>query len=158
MLSLWNTIQRGYLRVIEPVADWLVRRRVHPNTITTIGTICTVIAGGIFATGHIMTGGWFLGLGAVASTLIAGVELVKRGLGQPIGSLTQMGTIRLGKRTDNRAADQGLRPARRSRTTSSSAPGIRSRTTRTSPPARRRARGRQAHRADQRLPPRRASR
>jgi myo-inositol-1-phosphate synthase len=44
-----------------------------------------------------------VGLGAVASTLIAGVELVKRGMGVPIGSLTQMGTIRLGKRTDSRS-------------------------------------------------------
>ena len=44
-----------------------------------------------------------VGLGAVATTLIAGVELAKRGMGEPIGSLTQMGTIRLGKRTDNRA-------------------------------------------------------
>src|SRR5712671_770822 len=43
-----------------------------------------------------------VGLGAVASTLIAGVELVKRGMGAPIGSLTQMGTIRLGKRTEGR--------------------------------------------------------
>jgi myo-inositol-1-phosphate synthase len=43
-----------------------------------------------------------VGLGAVASTLIAGVELAKRGIGLPIGSLTQMGTIRLGKRTENR--------------------------------------------------------
>ena len=43
-----------------------------------------------------------VGLGAVASPLIAGVELAKRGLAQPIGSLTQMDTIRLGKRTDNR--------------------------------------------------------
>ncbi len=43
-----------------------------------------------------------VGLGAVASTLIAGVELVKRGASLPIGSLTQMDTIRLGKRTDNR--------------------------------------------------------
>lgn len=43
-----------------------------------------------------------VGLGAVASTLIAGVELVKRGQGAPIGALTQMDTIRLGKRTDNR--------------------------------------------------------
>ena len=43
-----------------------------------------------------------VGLGAVASTLIAGVELVKRGLAEPIGSLTQMDTIRLGKRTDDR--------------------------------------------------------
>ena len=44
-----------------------------------------------------------VGLGAVASTLIAGVELVKRGMGQPIGSLTQMATIRLGKRTEDRS-------------------------------------------------------
>ena len=44
-----------------------------------------------------------VGLGAVASTLIAGVELTKRGLGKPIGSLTQMGTIRLGKRTEDRS-------------------------------------------------------
>lgn len=42
------------------------------------------------------------GMGAVTSTFIAGVEAVKRGLGQPVGSLTQLGTIRLGKRTDNR--------------------------------------------------------
>jgi len=43
------------------------------------------------------------GLGAVATTLIAGVEAVKKGLSQPIGSLTQTGSIRLGKRTENRS-------------------------------------------------------
>jgi myo-inositol-1-phosphate synthase len=42
------------------------------------------------------------GMGAVATTLVAGVSAVRRGLGQPIGSLTQMGTIRLGKRTEKR--------------------------------------------------------
>ncbi|MBI3895577.1 MAG: inositol-3-phosphate synthase [Acidobacteria bacterium] len=42
------------------------------------------------------------GMGAVATTFMAGVEAVRRGLGQPIGSLTQMGTIRLGKRTEKR--------------------------------------------------------
>jgi myo-inositol-1-phosphate synthase len=40
------------------------------------------------------------GMGAVATTLIAGVEAVRRGMAKPIGSLTQMGHIRLGKRTD----------------------------------------------------------
>lgn len=44
-----------------------------------------------------------VGLGAVASTFIAGVELARRGMGEPIGSLTQMGTIRLGKRTEQRS-------------------------------------------------------
>src|SRR5438132_11151505 len=43
------------------------------------------------------------GMGAVATTVIAGVEAVRRGLAPPIGSLTQMGTVRLGKRTDNRS-------------------------------------------------------
>src|SRR5205085_8710133 len=42
------------------------------------------------------------GLGAVSTTFIAGVEAIKKGIAQPIGSLTQMGTIRLGKRTENR--------------------------------------------------------
>jgi myo-inositol-1-phosphate synthase len=40
------------------------------------------------------------GMGAVATTLIAGVEAIRRGLAKPIGSISQMGTIRLGKRTD----------------------------------------------------------
>jgi myo-inositol-1-phosphate synthase len=44
-----------------------------------------------------------VGLGAVATTFIAGVELIRRGKAKPIGSLTQMGTIRLGKRTEGRA-------------------------------------------------------
>jgi myo-inositol-1-phosphate synthase len=44
-----------------------------------------------------------VGLGAVSTTFIAGVEAIKRGIAEPIGSLTQMGTIRLGKRTDNRS-------------------------------------------------------
>src|ERR1700739_1063087 len=43
------------------------------------------------------------GMGAVATTFVAGVEAVRRGIAKPIGSLTQMGTVRLGKRTDNRA-------------------------------------------------------
>jgi myo-inositol-1-phosphate synthase len=43
------------------------------------------------------------GLGAVATTFMAGVESVRRGYSLPIGSLTQMATIRLGKRTENRA-------------------------------------------------------
>ena len=41
-------------------------------------------------------------MGAVATTFIAGVEAIKLGLGKPIGSLTQLGTIRLGKRTEGR--------------------------------------------------------
>jgi myo-inositol-1-phosphate synthase len=44
-----------------------------------------------------------VGMGAVTTTFITGVEAIRRGLAKPIGSLTQMGTIRLGKRTDGRS-------------------------------------------------------
>jgi myo-inositol-1-phosphate synthase len=44
-----------------------------------------------------------VGLGAVATTTIAGVFAIRKGLAPPIGSLTQMGTIRLGKRTEGRS-------------------------------------------------------
>jgi CDP-diacylglycerol--glycerol-3-phosphate 3-phosphatidyltransferase len=62
-------LKNGYLRLINPVADWLVRHDVQPNTITTIGTLCSVIGGIIYGTGHIRTGGWFLGLTAVFDVL-----------------------------------------------------------------------------------------
>jgi myo-inositol-1-phosphate synthase len=44
-----------------------------------------------------------VGLGAVSTTTIAGVMAVRKGLAKPIGSLTQMGTVRLGKRTESRS-------------------------------------------------------
>jgi myo-inositol-1-phosphate synthase len=43
------------------------------------------------------------GMGAVTTTFLAGLEAIKRGIGKPIGSLTQLGTVRLGKRTDGRS-------------------------------------------------------
>src|SRR5215467_3462353 len=44
-----------------------------------------------------------VGLGAVSTTTIAGVFAIRKGLSKPIGSLTQMGTVRLGKRTEGRS-------------------------------------------------------
>lgn len=69
MKLLPDWLKNGYLKVIDPVANWLVRRGVHPNTITVFGTLCTVAGGIIYATGHISTGGWFLGLTALFDVL-----------------------------------------------------------------------------------------
>ena len=69
MKSLWDSIVKGYLRLIEPVADYLVRRRVNPNVITTIGTLCTIAAAVTYAFGHISIGGWILGLTALFDVL-----------------------------------------------------------------------------------------
>ena len=48
-----------------------------------------------------------VGLGAVSTTTIAGVMAIRKGIAKPIGSLTQMGTVRLGKRTENRSPSIG---------------------------------------------------
>jgi CDP-diacylglycerol---glycerol-3-phosphate 3-phosphatidyltransferase len=65
MVKIWDSIQAGYLRLIEPVVEYLVRRRVNPNVITTIGTGCTITAAVIYAYGHISIAGWVLGLTAI---------------------------------------------------------------------------------------------
>jgi CDP-diacylglycerol--glycerol-3-phosphate 3-phosphatidyltransferase len=69
MQRLWLAIQRGYLRIIEPVAQWLVRAGVGPNTITTVGTLTYIVGGVLYASGHIMAAGWWLGLTAMFDVL-----------------------------------------------------------------------------------------
>jgi len=69
MKVLPDWLKNGYLKVIEPVAGWLVRRGVHPNTITVFGTLCTVAGGVIYAYGHISIGGWVVGLTALFDVL-----------------------------------------------------------------------------------------
>ena len=69
MQILPDWLRNGYLRVIDPVANWLVRRGVHPNTITAVGTVCTVAGGVIYGFGHIRTGGWFLSVTALFDVL-----------------------------------------------------------------------------------------
>jgi CDP-diacylglycerol--glycerol-3-phosphate 3-phosphatidyltransferase len=69
MVTLWEAIKRGYLRVIAPVGDWMVERRISPNSITTVGTLCSMSAGVIYATGHISLAGWVLGLTALFDVL-----------------------------------------------------------------------------------------
>jgi CDP-diacylglycerol--glycerol-3-phosphate 3-phosphatidyltransferase len=64
MQRLWDAIQRGYLRLIEPLVDLLVAWKVSPNTVTTVGTLTTIVTGALFAGGHIKTAGWFFGLTA----------------------------------------------------------------------------------------------
>jgi CDP-diacylglycerol---glycerol-3-phosphate 3-phosphatidyltransferase len=62
-------LKNGYLRLMEPIADWLVRRRVHPNTITIVGTLFMVAGGVLYGTGHIMIGGWLLSITALTDVL-----------------------------------------------------------------------------------------
>ena len=67
--TVWQGIVRGYLRIIGPVADWMVARRINPNTITTIGTLSSIAAAIVYGSGHIMAAGWVLGLTALFDVL-----------------------------------------------------------------------------------------
>src|SRR5262245_52477413 len=69
MQILPDWLKNGYLRLMDPIADWLVRRRVHPNTITITGTVFMVAGGVLYGTGHIKTGGWLLGITALTDVL-----------------------------------------------------------------------------------------
>jgi CDP-diacylglycerol---glycerol-3-phosphate 3-phosphatidyltransferase len=69
MQILPDWLKNGYLRLMDPISDWLVKSRIHPNTITIWGTILTVAGGVIYGTGHISIGGWFLGITALTDVL-----------------------------------------------------------------------------------------
>ena len=69
MKRLWDWIKAGYLRVIEPFADMLVRSGISPNAITTIGTLFFILGGVIYGSGHIMAAGWVIGLTALFDVL-----------------------------------------------------------------------------------------
>src|SRR5215210_7795748 len=69
MKLLPDWLKNGHLRTIGPIADWMVRRRVNPNLLTTVGTLFSITGGVIYATGHIRTAGWLLGLTALFDIL-----------------------------------------------------------------------------------------
>jgi CDP-diacylglycerol--glycerol-3-phosphate 3-phosphatidyltransferase len=69
MQILPDWLKNGYLRLMEPIANWLVRHKVHPNTITIVGTLFMVAGGVLYGTGHIMTGGWLVGITALTDVL-----------------------------------------------------------------------------------------
>src|SRR5258706_450767 len=57
-------LKKGALRAIEPAISFLARNNVSPNALTTVGTLLTVAAAGVYATGHIMTAGWVMSAAA----------------------------------------------------------------------------------------------
>jgi CDP-diacylglycerol--glycerol-3-phosphate 3-phosphatidyltransferase len=58
-------LKKGFLRVVEPAISILARNNVNPNTITTVGTLLTIAAAVVYASGHIMTAGWLMSVTAI---------------------------------------------------------------------------------------------
>jgi CDP-diacylglycerol--glycerol-3-phosphate 3-phosphatidyltransferase len=69
MATPTDYLKNGALRVIEPVISLFCRYNVSPNTITTVGTLLTVAAGVVYATGHIMSAGWLMAVTAFFDVL-----------------------------------------------------------------------------------------
>src|SRR4026207_256228 len=61
MSAIWQAIINGFLRLIEPVVTLMVKLRVHPNVLTTIGTAASVAGGIAFALGPISLAGFIIG-------------------------------------------------------------------------------------------------
>lgn len=68
-MALSEFAKSGFLRLLAPVIDLLVRKGVSPNAITTFGTIATIIGGGFYARGHIVLAGWIVGLSAICDLI-----------------------------------------------------------------------------------------
>ncbi len=85
MLALWRGIVAGYMRLVEPIIEWCVRRRVPPNLITVLGTGCAGLVGALFAAGHIRIAGWTLGLTAFFD-VVDGAVARRTGTSSPFGA------------------------------------------------------------------------
>jgi CDP-diacylglycerol--glycerol-3-phosphate 3-phosphatidyltransferase len=68
-MALSAFAKSGFLRLLAPVVDLLVRKGVSPNAITSFGTVATVIGGGFYAHGDIRLAGWIVGLAAFCDLL-----------------------------------------------------------------------------------------
>ena len=84
-MALSEFAKSGFLRLLAPVVDLLVRKGVSPNAITTFGTVATIIGGGFYARGHIMLAGWIVGLSAICA-LMDGAVARKSGKSSAFGA------------------------------------------------------------------------
>ena len=68
-MALSEFAKSGFLRLLAPVIDLLVRKRVSPNAITTFGTVAAIVGGGFYAFEHIHLAGWIVGLSAICDLI-----------------------------------------------------------------------------------------
>ncbi|MGH7539973.1 MAG: CDP-alcohol phosphatidyltransferase family protein [Gemmatimonadota bacterium] len=85
MTSLRDLGERGLRRTFDPVMDWLSRRRVHPNVLSTIGFLVTCSSGFFFHQHHVRTAGLLILLGGLFD-LFDGTVARRTGLASPFGA------------------------------------------------------------------------
>jgi CDP-diacylglycerol--glycerol-3-phosphate 3-phosphatidyltransferase len=85
MEDIRKTVERGLRRAVEPIMAALTRRRVHPNTLSTIGFLITCSSGFFFHSHHVRTAGILILLGGIFD-LFDGTVARRTGLASPFGA------------------------------------------------------------------------
>lgn len=80
-----DSLRGAVYRIVDPLTDWLVRKRVHPNALTTMGFVTTVVAALFFHQHHVRTAGFFILLGGFFDILDGRVARLS-GLGSKFGA------------------------------------------------------------------------
>ena len=80
-----DSLRGAVYRIVDPLTDWLVRKRVHPNALTTMGFVATVVAAFFFHQHHVRTAGFFILLGGFFDILDGRVARLS-GLGSKFGA------------------------------------------------------------------------
>ncbi len=85
MKAFRATLERGLRATVEPVVSWLVRRRIHPNLLSTAGFVVTCSSGYFFHQQHVRTAGFLILLGGVFD-IFDGSVARRTGLASPFGA------------------------------------------------------------------------
>lgn len=80
-----DSLRGGVYRIVDPLTDWLVRKRVHPNALTTFGFVATLTSAFFFHQHHVRTAGFFILLGGFFDILDGRVARLS-GLGSKFGA------------------------------------------------------------------------
>ncbi len=94
MSAFRATRERGLRATVEPVVSWLVRRRIHPNLISTAGFVLTCSSGYFFHQHHVRTAGLLILLGGVFD-IFDGSVARRTGLASPFGAFYDSALDRL---------------------------------------------------------------
>lgn len=94
MKQIRESLERGLRAAINPIMDWMVRARVHPNTLSTLGFLITCTSGYFFHTHHVRTAGALILVGGIFD-MFDGTVARRTGLASPFGAFYDSSLDRL---------------------------------------------------------------
>ena len=96
MNSVRAALERGLRSAVDPIINWMVDRRIHPNTLSTLGFLITCSSGFFFHSHHVRTAGILILLGGIFD-LFDGTVARRTGLASPFGAFYDSTLDRVGE-------------------------------------------------------------